>query len=61
MEGNSSALRELAADAASENKLLVTLAEKTRDESRFMGIATVVAMIYLPAGLVAVCLPFLRS
>ncbi|KAH0611953.1 uncharacterized protein H6S33_010005 [Morchella sextelata] len=53
MEGNSSALRELAADAASENKLLVTLAEKTREESRFMGIATVVAMIYLPAGLVA--------
>lgn len=53
MEGNSSALRELAADAASENKLLVMLAEKTRDESRFMGIATVVAMIYLPAGLVA--------
>lgn len=51
---NGTALRDLAAGASSENQFIVTIAEKTRKDSKVMRVATIIAIFYLPASLVAV-------
>jgi hypothetical protein len=51
---NGVSLAELAQAAAKDNKALAKMTDKTQKDSRTMRIATVIAMVYLPANLVVV-------
>jgi hypothetical protein len=51
---NGASLATLAQASATENKILTNMTDKTQQDSRTMRIATIVAMIYLPANLVIV-------
>ena len=51
---NGFSLRRLAVTASSEGKLMLQIAEHTRKDSRTMRVASLIALIYLPASLVAV-------
>lgn len=55
MHHNSMELTRIAYAQSVETKLMVSLADRTRQDSRTMRIATVIAMLYLPANLVMVC------
>lgn len=48
-------LAELGAVAKAENATLVALTEEAQDSSHFTKTLTFIAMLYLPASLVAVC------
>ncbi|KAI5846857.1 hypothetical protein BZA05DRAFT_405670 [Tricharina praecox] len=52
-QANSNSLKSLASQTVSENKAMVTIAEKTKAHSRMMAVATLIATIYLPASFVA--------
>lgn len=58
---NGDSLRLISEQTASDNKNMVAVAHEAAADSRTMKIATIIAMIYLPASLVAVSspLPFL--
>jgi hypothetical protein len=47
-------LAQLAQVGAADNKVLATMTDKTQKDSRIMRIATIIAMVYLPANLVTV-------
>jgi len=51
---NGVALSQLAQLAAADNRVIMRMADKTRQDSRTMRIATIVAIVYLPANLVMV-------
>lgn len=51
---NGISLKELAVKASSESNVMVCIAEHARQDSRTMKIASLVALIYLPANLAAV-------
>ena len=51
---NGVALARLAQLAAADNRVIMRMADKTRQDSRTMRIATIVAIVYLPANLVTV-------
>lgn len=58
---NSDVMRELAVAAKSENELMAILAGRAQRDSRTIKILTVIALVYLPASLVAVSsMPFLQ-
>jgi hypothetical protein len=48
---NSAALKRVAEQTATENKSLVHISSQSASDSRTMRIATVIAMVYLPASL----------
>ena len=52
---NGTNLGQLVQAGAEDNQNLTHLTEETRKDSRTMRIATLIAMIYLPANLVTVC------
>ncbi|KAL9121920.1 MAG: hypothetical protein Q9187_001524 [Circinaria calcarea] len=54
MEHNSHVLTNLGTSAREENKAIIVLTEQGRTDSRFMKILTFIAVLFLPAGLVAV-------
>jgi hypothetical protein len=54
MHRNGMELTRIAHAQSVETKVMVSLADKTRQDSRTMRIATVIAMLYLPANLVMV-------
>lgn len=51
---NGLSLAQLAQTSSADNKVLAIMADKTQKDSRIMRIATLIAMIYLPANLVMV-------
>jgi hypothetical protein len=51
---NSNSLKEIADETASENKTMVSLASKSRADSRTMRIATLIGTIYASISLVTV-------
>ena len=51
---SSDALREIALAAKAENELISALISESRRDSRTLKVLTYIALIYLPAGLVAV-------
>lgn len=55
---NGVSLEQLARAAATDNKVLAVMTDKTQKDSRTMRIATIVAMFYLPVNLVVVLDPF---
>jgi hypothetical protein len=54
MHNNGLRLTQIALADSAETKAIVSLTDKTSQDSRTMRIATVVAMFYLPANLVMV-------
>ena len=54
MEHNSHVLTDLGTSAREENKAIIVLTKQGRKDSRFMKILTFIAILYLPASLVAV-------
>lgn len=54
MQHNSRVLSELGSSSREENKAMIVLTKQGRQDSRFMKILTFIAMLYLPASLVAV-------
>ena len=51
---NGASLTQLAQAGAADNRLLTAMKDKTQRDSRTMRIATVIAIVYLPANLVVV-------
>jgi hypothetical protein len=56
LHNNGLKLTQIAQNDSSDTKTMACLAEKTYQDSRTTRIATVIAMFYLPANLVTVCL-----
>lgn len=54
MHNNGVRLAQIAQADSTETKVMVSLADRTSRDSRTMRIATVIAMLYLPASLVMV-------
>lgn len=54
MQHNSRVLTDLGTSAREENKAMIVLTKQGRQDSKFMKILTFIAMLYLPASLVAV-------
>lgn len=59
MRNNGMRLTQIAQADSIETKFMVSISNKMYEDSRTMRIATVIAMLYLPANLVMVCLPWL--
>lgn len=55
---NSMELTKIARAESDETKVVVSLADQTSQDSRIMRIVTIIAMLYLPANLVMVCLHY---
>ena len=53
---NSDAMRELAVAAKAENELIAVLIGKSQRDSHTIKVLTIIALIYVPASLVAVSL-----
>lgn len=54
MQLNGARLTQIVQADSAENKVIVSLADATARDSRTMRIATVIAMVYLPANLMMV-------
>jgi len=58
---NSTVVQSILLAAGSESESLKRIAEKTQVDSRTMKILSRIALIYLPANLIAVCVPLLSE
>ncbi|KAF2805744.1 uncharacterized protein BDZ99DRAFT_574611 [Mytilinidion resinicola] len=53
VHSNNTALRQISASAAAENRAMLQLSDANRKDARIMKVASIIALAYLPASLVA--------